>query len=79
MLAGAYQVTFERIGRNRGVAPLQLVVDGEADMARKVRAYARPHLRSRDFDVCIDAETMTGFFACGMHDGGKFSITPHED
>lgn len=79
MNAGAYQITFDRIGRNRDVAPFNVFVDGESDMARKIRAHARPHIRSRDFDVCIDAEEMTGFIACGMHSGGSFSITPHDD
>lgn len=69
-----YKVTFDRIGRNRAVAPLVAAVEGEADLCRKIRAHARPHLRSRDFDVFADVEKGTGFIACGMHMGGQFTI-----
>lgn len=73
MEAGTYLITFERIGRNRSVSPLNVTVEGEADLARRIRAHARPHLRSRDFDVMIDGTA--GWIACGMHVGGEFSIS----
>lgn len=69
-----YTITFDRIGRNRSVAPLIVDAVGEADLCRKIRAHARPHLRSRDFDVFADVEEGTGFIACGMHTGGQFTI-----
>lgn len=72
----SYLVEFERIGRNRGVRPMTFAVDGEADLSRSLRAVARQHLRSTDFDVMLDMEAGTGWFACGMHSGGNFSITP---
>ena len=74
MDAGRYEIKFDRIGRNHEVAPLVAVVEGEADLCRRIRAHARPHLRSRDFDVCVNEYGDGGFLACGMHDGGRFTI-----
>lgn len=76
MFSGTYLVEFERIGRNGFVLPLTVAVASEADLARRIRDYARPHLRSADFDVMIDADAMAGWLTCGMHSGGNFSITP---
>lgn len=70
-----YTITFERIGRNRTVAPLTAKVAGEADLCRAIRAHARPHLRSADFDVILDEESNRGWLACGMHSGGDFTYT----
>lgn len=69
-----YRVAFKRIGRNHDVPPLIAGVEGEADLCRKIRAYARPHLRSKDFDVFVEVEKGTGFIACGMHVGAEFTI-----
>lgn len=75
-----YRITFDRIGRNRSVAPLDADVAGEADLCRAIRNHARPHLRSRDFDVILDEDSSRGWLACGMHNGGDFSyqIQPTE-
>ena len=70
-----YLIEFERIGRSRSVPPVTIDADGEADLARKIREVARPHLRSRDFDVLLDMAAGAGWFACGMHSGGGFSVT----
>ncbi len=70
-----YLVEFERVGRNHQVQPLTATVEGEADLARKIRAHVRPHLRSRDFDVMLDADAGAGWLACGMHSGGNFTFT----
>ena len=75
MQGGTYLVEFERIGRNHAVAPITVTVEGEAALAREIRLVARDHLRSRDFDVMIDAEAGAGWIACGMRSGGNFSIT----
>lgn len=71
-----YTVRFERIGRNHKLAPNPVTIDaaGEADLARQLRAIARPHLRSRDFDVMLDMVAGTGWFACGMHSGGECTV-----
>lgn len=70
-----YIIEFERIGRNTSVPPVTIDAAGEADLTRQIRAAARPHLRSRDFDVMLDLDAGAGWFACGMHSGGNFSIT----
>jgi len=70
-----YLVEFQRIGRTHTVPPSTLTVVGEADLCRQIRAIARPFLRSRDFDVCVDTETGKGFLACGMHNGGEFTVS----
>lgn len=69
-----YQVEFKRVGRNHHVAPITVAVEGEADLCRRIRAHVRPHLRSRDFDVMLDLEAGTGWLACGMHSGGRFTV-----
>lgn len=69
-----YRITFERIGRNHSVAPLDADVHGEADLCRAIRAHARPHLRSRDFDVMLDEDSNRGWLDCGMRNGGDFTI-----
>lgn len=70
-----YVITFERIGRNRAVAPLTAKVEGEADLCRAIRTHARPHLRSADFDIMLDEESNSGWLACGMHNGGDFTYS----
>lgn len=72
----AYRVTFERIGRKKEFEPVVFDnVAGEADLCRKIRAHARPHLMSRDFDVMIDLDKGQGFLSCGMRNGGTFAIS----
>jgi hypothetical protein len=75
-----YRVTFTRIGRTGGrdgtPAPAPLVarvVDADG-LADRIYAYARPHLRSSDFDVVVDLEQMRGFITCGFSNGGRFAI-----
>ena len=70
-----YTVTFERIGRNHHVAPLTVAVATDLELCAEIELYARPHLRSRDFDALVDLDRGTGFIACGMHGGGNFTIT----
>lgn len=69
-----HRIEFERIGRNRNVEPLHVLALGEADLCRAIRAHARPHLRSRDFDVMLSDDGASGWIACGMHSGGEFTI-----
>lgn len=71
-----YSIRFDRIGRHHKLAPNPVTIDadGEADLARQLRAIARAHLRSRDFDVMLDLDAGTGFFACGLHNGGEFTV-----
>ena len=72
-----YRITFDRIGRNHNVAPMLAKVDDAApaeQLAAYIHKHARPHLRSRDFDVFVELDKGTGFIACGMHTGGEFTI-----
>lgn len=73
-----YRIDFERIGRNRNVEPLHVLALSEADLCRAIRNHARPHLRSRDFDVLLDEDTHRGWLACGMHNGGDFTVHPKD-
>lgn len=70
-----YLIEFERIGRSRGIAPLTVDVTTDDELAIEIERYARPHLRSRDFEAVIDREAGAGWIACGMHSGGDFSVT----
>ena len=69
-----YCVTFERIGRNHNVAALGVDVANADELAEEIHKYARPHLRSADYEVCVDLETGEGSIICGMHCGGQFTI-----
>lgn len=73
-----YRIEFERIGRNRIIEPLHVLALGEADLCRAIRNHARPHLRSRDFDVILDENSNRGWLACGMHNGGDFAVHPQD-
>lgn len=69
-----YEVTFDRIGRNRHVAPLTTEADGPNHLAEVIYRYARPHLASRDIEVSVDmdAGTVRIFAGCNNGGGGKF-------
>lgn len=74
-----YHVSFERIGRNHSVAPMIAKVEDADQLADYIHRHARPHLRSRDYDVELEiAEDGNGKGAivCGMHCGGEFTIRP---
>lgn len=69
-----YTCTFDRIGRNHGIEPLAAAVVDADDLAAVVFEYARPHLLSRNVNVLVDLEKMTGVILCGFHTGGRFTI-----
>lgn len=73
-----YHITFDRIGRNHNVAPMIATVTDPDQLAAYIHKHARPHLRSRDYDVIVDMDKGTGFIACGMHTGGEFTIRAGE-
>lgn len=78
--ADTYTVTFERIGRKRGLADLPITVPQRqwartADyLAEKIYTYARPHLASRNFEVVVDLAAGTGYLFTGQP-AGNFTIT----
>lgn len=73
-----YRVTFDRIGRNHEVRPLECERGNEFGLIESIAIHARPHLRSRDFDVVLDKCGTKGFIACGMHSGGDFTVQTFE-
>lgn len=81
-------VRFDRIGRDRAVAPLTITETTTPDdptyadrLARQIHRYAFPRLLSTEVTVVVDstAEPMQGFIAAGFHNAGRFTITPTAD
>ena len=64
--------TFERIGRNHGVPPLELTTNTRAGQAEEVYDYARKFLASSGYTVTID-EDGNGSIEFGQF--GKFTVT----
>lgn len=80
-----YRVTFDRIGRNHNVEPLDLLgadklrPDQLADsFAAAIHRYALTHLGSRDVEVHVDlTEDLArgdGVILCGFRPGGAFTV-----
>ncbi len=70
----AYVATFDRIGRNHNVAPL--TVTGNADaIAEQVWRYARTKLGSRDIEVSIDLDALTGRIFAGVRNAGSLTLS----
>lgn len=68
-------VTFERIGRNHAVPPLEADVDGPLHLADLVLGYARPHLMSSEVEVHVDLTARTGHITVGgFRNAGAFKI-----
>jgi hypothetical protein len=75
---GIYTVTFERIGRTHNIPPQTFKADDGGKLAEHIHKFARKHLRSRDYDVdfnLADNGTGAGSILCGMHCGGRFTIS----
>lgn len=58
-----YRVTFDRIGRNHDVAPLDVVGENDSEVAFHVHQYARPRLTSNDVTVNVDLDAMRAKFS----------------
>ena len=70
-----YTATFDRIGRNRNVAPLQVEAEGIIELGGKIADYAEPHIRSGYFEVGIDDDLSGGHILAGaVHNAGNFTI-----
>jgi hypothetical protein len=73
----AYRVTFDRIGRNHDVPPIELSADGDgSELADRVYdVVARPHLGSREVEVYVNLEEMRGLIVVGgLRPGGSFTL-----
>jgi len=70
-----YRVTFERIGRNHDVEPMTFEeVDDADELAALVFQRSRRYLLSREVDVVVDLEEMTGRIYTGFRPAGSFTI-----
>ena len=71
----AHKVTFTRIGRTRDLPPLIIETEDDGALLDAIHAFARPYLRSSDYEVALDGVTRTGVIRVGMmHDGGRFKV-----
>lgn len=74
-----YRVSFDRIGRHHEVADL-VVATREHELPDKIRSYALQYPMSRDVDVYIDQDAMTGRIVVGgCRPGGSFTVTAEPD
>lgn len=77
-----YRCTFDRIGRNHNVPPLDVphVTESESDddaLLEAVYRTARRHCGSREVEVLVNAEEMRGIIIVGYgRPAGNFTITP---
>jgi D-alanine-D-alanine ligase-like ATP-grasp enzyme len=71
-----YLVTFDRIGRNHGVAPLEVKAAGTANsIAHEVYGYARKYLASSEVEVIANLDEMRGkIIVGGFRPAGDFTI-----
>lgn len=70
----AYRVTFERIGRNHSVSPLDVEAAEADELAERIYQYGKRFLGSREVEVIVDMEVGTGWFSCGGRNGGRFTF-----
>jgi hypothetical protein len=70
-----YQVTFERIGRQKTVPPLDVKGQDWIDIGSEIADYAKKYLGSRYYEVGIDDDMSGGHIIAGMHEVGVFKIT----
>lgn len=69
-----YSVTFDRIGRNCRNAKENFEANTADDLAEAIFKYSKKHLGSKEFDVLVDLDTMTGSIEYGRF--GEFTIAP---
>lgn len=75
----SYTVTFDRIGRNHDVPPATFEDTEPDDLPERIYQYGRRHLGSRDVDVIVDLDEMTGRFVAGVRNGGDFTLVEHQE
>ncbi len=73
-----YEVTFDRIGRTRGLAPLTVSGDSEQELAAAIHKFAKRYLVSSDTDVEVmlreDKLNGLGYITAGFRDAGTFMM-----
>lgn len=78
-----FDLTFDRIGRRRDVAPLVVTVTPKQDdwpgapdtIAAAVHRYAKGKLMSREYMVEVDLDAGRGVVVAGGRTSGEFAIT----
>jgi hypothetical protein len=76
-----YRVTFDRIGRQHSVAPMEFLApakttDPAAVLAEAVWRYAGKFLTSRDFEVIVNMATMYVSIEYGRFGSGTITVVP---
>lgn len=69
-----YVITFDRIGRARGVPPLEVEVASVDQLAQQILQYAGRYLLSEEVEVHVDLAEQMGRIFCGLQSGGTFAI-----
>lgn len=67
-----YTVTFERVGRNHDVPPLEVESDNADEIAFNIYTYARKFLASRDVEVIVNLDELRGSINYGRF--GTFTL-----
>jgi hypothetical protein len=70
----SYAITFQRIGRARGIRPLRVEAANVAHLAEEIRRYVWPYLLSEDVVIDVDLAAQRGRILCGIQSGGVFTI-----
>jgi hypothetical protein len=69
-----YRLTFDRIGRDSNIDPLDVEADSADEISFAVYNYARPRLRSSELEVVSNLTEGRGSIFCGFQGGGSFTI-----
>lgn len=75
-----YKVVYERVGRRGGrdgsppPAPLTVWALDADGLAGHIHRDVRRYLASRETEVVVDLEKMTGFILAGINNGGSFTV-----
>jgi hypothetical protein len=72
-----YIATFDKIGRTRVVAPLEVAADDPTGVAEEIHRYARRHLLSSEVEVEVDLDACTGqIIVGGFRPVGTIALVP---
>ncbi|MDX3713449.1 hypothetical protein PV733_31800 [Streptomyces europaeiscabiei] len=75
-----YKVVYERVGRRGGrdgsppPPPFNVWATSADNLAEHIAKDTRGYLMSRETDVVVDLEKMTGFILAGFNNGGTFTL-----
>lgn len=69
-----YRVTFDRVGRNHNVEPIEVGAANPDQLAAEIWLRIRNKLASRDTGVTVDMDNMAGMIHAGVRNAGEFAI-----